>query len=28
MLCNTSCGKYDLKEFITKYNLHHGLDEL
>ena len=25
MLCNTSMGKYDLNEFITKYNLHHGL---
>ncbi len=28
MLCNTSMSKHDLKEFITKYNLHHGLDEL
>ena len=28
MLCNTSMGKYDLNEFITKYNLHHGLDDL
>ena len=27
MLCNTSMGKYDLNEFITKYNLHYGLDE-
>jgi len=24
-LCNTSMGKYDLKEFIKKYNLHYGL---
>jgi 5-methylcytosine-specific restriction endonuclease McrA len=28
MLCNTSMSKHDLKEFITKYNLHHGLDDL
>ena len=28
MLCNTSMGKYDLNEFITKYNLHYGLDDL
>ena len=28
MLCNTSMGKYDLNEFITKYNLHHGLEQL
>ena len=28
MLCNTSMGKYDLNEFITKYNLHHGLEYL
>ena len=28
MLCNTSCGKYDLNEFIIKYNLHYGLDKL
>jgi 5-methylcytosine-specific restriction endonuclease McrA len=28
MLCNTSMGKYDLNEFISKYNLHHGLEEL
>ena len=28
MLCNTSMGKYDLNEFITKYNLRYGLDEL
>ena len=28
MLCNTSMGKYDLNEFITKYNLHHGLDDI
>jgi 5-methylcytosine-specific restriction endonuclease McrA len=28
MLCNTSMGKYDLNEFITKYNLHYGLDDI
>ena len=28
MLCNTSMGKDDLNEFITKYNLHYGLDDL
>jgi len=27
MLCNTSMSKHDLKEFISKYNLHHGLDD-
>ena len=25
MLCNLSCGKHDLNEFIAKYNLHYGL---
>ena len=28
MLCNCSMMKHDLKEFITKYNLHHGLEYL
>ena len=25
MLCNTSMGRYNLNEFIQKYNLHYGL---
>ena len=25
MLCNTSMGKADLNEFISRYNLHYGL---
>ena len=28
MLCNCSMMKHDLNEFISKYNLHHGLEEL
>ena len=26
MLCNTSMGRHNLKDFIIKYNLHYGLD--
>jgi 5-methylcytosine-specific restriction endonuclease McrA len=25
MLCNTSMGRYNVKDFIMKYNLHYGL---
>jgi len=25
MLCNTSMGRYNVKDFILKYNLHYGL---
>jgi len=27
MLCNLSIGKHDLNEFITKYNLHYGINK-